>query len=157
MAKLKVTAVWKRLPSMEKMKSAKNEQKQPEFEFQRGSFEALVRPVNVGRPLVGGAPKNDESDTFLELQDSMSVASNTEADDAEKYQSNLQFPQWGGRTPLILRLSLFRDSCRALPVLKSAKNLEIARLSDRVQYYEAANREMSQRNQEAIEMSRQQR
>ncbi|CAD6253567.1 unnamed protein product [Miscanthus lutarioriparius] len=45
----------------------------------------------------------------------------------------------------------------ALPVLKSAKNLEIARLSDRVQYYEAANREMSQRNQEAIEMSRQQR
>ena len=67
---------------MEKMKSAKNEQKQPEFEFQRGSFEALVRPVNVGRPLVGGAPKNDESDTFLELQDSMSVASNTEADDA---------------------------------------------------------------------------
>ncbi|KAM0898129.1 hypothetical protein ACQ4PT_022122 [Festuca glaucescens] len=39
----------------------------------------------------------------------------------------------------------------------SAKNFEIARLSDRVQYYEAANREMSQRNQEAIEMSRQQR
>jgi hypothetical protein len=62
--------------------SAKNEQEQPEFEFQRGSFEALVRPVNVGRPLIGGAPKNDESDTFLELQDSMSVASNTEADDA---------------------------------------------------------------------------
>ena len=67
---------------MEKMKSAKNEQKQPEFEFQRGSFEALVRPVNVGRPLIGGAPKSDEIDTFLELQDSMSVASNTEADDA---------------------------------------------------------------------------
>ncbi|CAN6253618.1 unnamed protein product [Urochloa humidicola] len=39
----------------------------------------------------------------------------------------------------------------------AAKNFEIARLSDRVQYYEAANREMSQRNQEAIEMSRQQR
>jgi hypothetical protein len=32
----------------------------------------------------------------------------------------------------------------------AAKNFEIARLSDRVQYYEAANREMSQRNQEAI-------
>jgi len=31
----------------------------------------------------------------------------------QKYQSNLQFPQWGGRTPLILRLSLFRDSCRS--------------------------------------------
>jgi hypothetical protein len=32
----------------------------------------------------------------------------------------------------------------------AAKNFEIARLSDRVQYYEAANRGMSQRNQEAI-------
>jgi hypothetical protein len=32
----------------------------------------------------------------------------------------------------------------------AAKNFEIARLSDRVQYYEAANREMSQRNQEAV-------
>ncbi|XP_020270442.1 uncharacterized protein LOC109845581 [Asparagus officinalis] len=38
-----------------------------------------------------------------------------------------------------------------------AKNFEIARLSDRLQYYEAANREMSQRNQEAMEMARQQR
>jgi hypothetical protein len=31
-----------------------------------------------------------------------------------------------------------------------SKNFEISRLLDRVQYYEAANREMSQRNQEAI-------
>jgi hypothetical protein len=31
-----------------------------------------------------------------------------------------------------------------------SKNFEISRLMDRVQYYEAANREMSQRNQEAI-------
>ncbi|AQK73996.1 hypothetical protein ZEAMMB73_Zm00001d017768 [Zea mays] len=62
--------------------TAKNEHEQPEFEFHRGNLEALVRPVNVGRPLIGGAPKNDESDTFLELQDSMSVASNTETDDA---------------------------------------------------------------------------
>lgn len=38
-----------------------------------------------------------------------------------------------------------------------SKNFEISRLMDRVQYYEAANREMSQRNQEAIEMTRQQR
>ncbi|KAJ6797156.1 Uncharacterized protein M6B38_110330 [Iris pallida] len=38
-----------------------------------------------------------------------------------------------------------------------SKNFEIARLSDRLQYYEAANREMSQRNQEAVEMARQQR
>lgn len=38
-----------------------------------------------------------------------------------------------------------------------SKNFEIARLSDRLQYYEAANREMSQRNQEAVEVARQQR
>lgn len=38
-----------------------------------------------------------------------------------------------------------------------SKNFEIARLSDRLQYYEAANREMSQRNQEAVEMARQHR
>ncbi|XP_008795948.1 uncharacterized protein LOC103711546 [Phoenix dactylifera] len=37
-----------------------------------------------------------------------------------------------------------------------AKNFEIARLWDRLHYYEAANREMSQRNQEAVEMARQQ-
>nr|XP_010906332.1 uncharacterized protein LOC105033294 [Elaeis guineensis]XP_010906333.1 uncharacterized protein LOC105033294 [Elaeis guineensis] len=38
-----------------------------------------------------------------------------------------------------------------------AKNFEIARLWDRLHYYEAANREMSQRNQEAVEIARQQR
>ncbi|KAG9139630.1 hypothetical protein Leryth_018261 [Lithospermum erythrorhizon] len=35
------------------------------------------------------------------------------------------------------------------------KNFEIARLSDRLRYYEAVNREMSQRNQEAIDNVRQ--
>lgn len=35
-----------------------------------------------------------------------------------------------------------------------AKNFEIARLCDRLHYYEAMNREMSQRNQEAVEMTR---
>lgn len=35
-----------------------------------------------------------------------------------------------------------------------SKNFEIARLTDRLHYYEAVNREMSQRNQEAIEMAR---
>ncbi|XP_031255026.1 uncharacterized protein LOC116113029 [Pistacia vera] len=35
-----------------------------------------------------------------------------------------------------------------------AKNFEIARLWDRLHYYEAMNREMSQRNQEAVEMTR---
>ncbi|XP_050203700.1 uncharacterized protein LOC126653805 isoform X2 [Mercurialis annua] len=35
-----------------------------------------------------------------------------------------------------------------------AKNFEIARLSDRLHYYEAANQEMSHKNQEAVEMGR---
>ncbi|CAH2043079.1 unnamed protein product [Thlaspi arvense] len=35
-----------------------------------------------------------------------------------------------------------------------AKNFEITRLSDRLHYYETVNQEMSQRNQEAIEMAR---
>lgn len=35
-----------------------------------------------------------------------------------------------------------------------SKNFEIARLCDRLHYYESANREMSQRNQEAVEMAR---
>ncbi|WOL03858.1 hypothetical protein Cni_G12578 [Canna indica] len=42
------------------------------------------------------------------------------------------------------------------PLIES-KNFEIARLQDRLQYYEAANREMSQRNQEEIELVRQHR
>ncbi|KAG9443303.1 hypothetical protein H6P81_014643 [Aristolochia fimbriata] len=36
----------------------------------------------------------------------------------------------------------------------AAKNFEINRLSDRLRYYEAVNREMSQRNQQAVEMAR---
>ncbi|XP_074584102.1 uncharacterized protein LOC141840104 [Curcuma longa] len=42
------------------------------------------------------------------------------------------------------------------PLIKS-KNFEIARLQDRLQYYETANREMSQRNQEALEFARERR
>ncbi|MBA0793780.1 hypothetical protein Gohar_018164, partial [Gossypium harknessii] len=38
-----------------------------------------------------------------------------------------------------------------------SKNFEIARLLDRLHYYEAVNREMSQRNQEAVEMARRER
>ncbi|XP_010550421.1 PREDICTED: uncharacterized protein LOC104821299 [Tarenaya hassleriana] len=38
-----------------------------------------------------------------------------------------------------------------------SKNFEIARLSDRLHYYETVNREMSQRNQEAIEIARRER
>ncbi|KAK9165488.1 hypothetical protein Scep_000679 [Stephania cephalantha] len=39
------------------------------------------------------------------------------------------------------------------PVIE-AKNFEIARLCDRLRYYEAVNHEMSQRNQETIELAR---
>ncbi|KAH7682771.1 hypothetical protein IHE45_05G142800 [Dioscorea alata] len=58
--------------------------------------------------------------------------------------------------------SIGRGCCRAEIELKlesqiELKNFEIARLSDRLQYYEAANREMSQRNQEAVERAREQR
>ncbi|KAL5668986.1 hypothetical protein ACJX0J_021207, partial [Zea mays] len=234
--------------------SAKNEQEQPEFEFQRGSLEASVRSVNVGRPLIAGAPKNDESDTFLELQDLISVSSHTEADGAgtqerwwkpssplgtsvgtpgaEFYDAFEEISSDGGTRSLRgmdddlreLRLSLLMEIerrnqakealeiwqkewkklshhlshvalslpspciaeetdyssmdpgaelCQQITVSQlvaaaiaqgfarsevesemetvlAAKNFEIARLSDRVQYYEAANREMSQRNQEAI-------
>ncbi|KAK3158849.1 hypothetical protein QOZ80_2AG0142420 [Eleusine coracana subsp. coracana] len=232
-----------------------NEQNPPEFEFQRESFDALVKPVNVARPL------NAESDAFCELQDSQSVASNTETDDAgalerwwkpssplgtsvgtpgaEFYDAFEEISSDGGtrssrcvdddlremRLSLLMEierrkqaeealeswqnewkklshhlslisLSLPSSSiaentsdssmepgaelCQQITVSQlvsaaiasgfaraevesdmetiiAAKNFEIARLSDRVQYYEAANREMSQRNQEAIEMSRQQR
>ncbi|KAF8098039.1 hypothetical protein N665_0275s0010 [Sinapis alba] len=41
--------------------------------------------------------------------------------------------------------------------MRETKNFEITRLSDRVHYYEAVNREMSQRNQEAIEVVRRKR
>ena len=37
-----------------------------------------------------------------------------------------------------------------MEAMLETKNFEITRLSDRVHYYEAVNREMSQRNQEAI-------
>lgn len=66
--------------------TAETEQDQPEFEFQHGSLEALVRPVNVVRPLIDEASKNAESDAFLELQDSMSVASNAETDEAGAHE-----------------------------------------------------------------------
>jgi len=241
--------------------AAKIEQDQPEFEFQRGSLEVFVRPVNVGRPSNGGAPKNAESDAFFELQDSMSVTSNNEADDvgmhdrwwkpssplgtsvgtpgAEFYDAFEEISSDGGtrssramdddlremRLSLLMEIERRKQAedalenwqtewmklshhlslvalslpspsiadntddssvdpgaelCQQITVSQlvaaaiarglaraevesemetviAAKNFEIARLSDRVQYYEAANREMSQRNQEAIKMSRQQR
>ncbi|KAG2651859.1 hypothetical protein PVAP13_1NG320719 [Panicum virgatum] len=199
------------LQKVEGSVAAKIEQAQPEFEFQRGSLEASVRPVNVGRPSNGGAPKNAESDAFVELQDSMSVTSNNEADDvgmheqwwkpssplgtsvgtpgAEFYDAfeggskqkealenwqtewmklsqhlsrvalSLPYPSIAENTDdSSLLLSLAHAEVESeMETVIAAKNFEIARLSDRVQYYEAANREMSQRNQEAIEMSRQQR
>ncbi|XP_051193122.1 uncharacterized protein [Lolium perenne] len=233
------------------------EQDQPEFEFRHESPDVFVRPVNVGRLVSNGTPRNLESDAFFELQDSLSVASNSEAEDtggpgwwkptsgsvgtpgAEFYDAFEEISSDGAtRSSRALddefremRLSMLteiegrkqaeetaeiwqkewkklshhlslialslpsptvaEDSddtsmdpgaelCQQITVSQlvaaaiargfarvevesemesviSAKNFEIARLSDRVQYYEAANREMSQRNQEAIEMSRQQR
>ncbi|XP_062222278.1 uncharacterized protein LOC133921431 [Phragmites australis] len=234
---------------------AENEHCQPEFEFQHGSLDALVRPVNVGRPL------NGESDAFFELQDSLNVTSNTETDDAgaherwwkpssplgtsvgtpgaEFYDAFEEISSDGGtrssrcmdddlremRLSLLMEIERRKQAeealenwqkewkklshylsfvalslpspsiaentggssmdpgaelCQQITISQlvaaaiaqglaraevevemetviAAKNFEIARLSDRVQYYEAANREMSQRNQEAIEMSRQQR
>ncbi|KAL6912268.1 hypothetical protein ACP4OV_001073 [Aristida adscensionis] len=240
--------------------TAENEQDQPEFEFQKGSLEASVRPVNVARPFNPGAPGNSESDAFLELQDSLSMASNAETDDAgaqerwwkptsplgtsvgtpgaEFYDAFEEISSDGGtrssrcmdddlremRLSLLMEIERRKQAeealenwqkewkklshhlslialtlpspsvaenndddssmdpgaelCQQITVsqlvaaaiaqgvaraevesemetMVAAKNFEIARLSDRVQYYEAANREMSQRNQEAIEMSRQ--
>lgn len=43
---------------------------------------------------------------------------------------------------------------KEMEALMELKNFEIARLLDRLHYYEAVNREMSQRNQETIEISR---
>uniref|UniRef100_A0A0E0GBU7 Uncharacterized protein n=1 Tax=Oryza nivara TaxID=4536 RepID=A0A0E0GBU7_ORYNI len=234
---------------------------QAEFEFQHGNPDATVRPVNVGRPANGGTPRNFNNDAFFELQDSLSMASNSEAEDAggherwwkpssplgtsvgtpgaEFYDAFEEISSDGAtrssqcmdddlremRLSLLMEIerrkqaeealenwqkewkklsdhlsvialtlpppSLAEDTddssmdpgaelCQQITVSQlvaaaiargfaraevetdmetkiAAKNFEIARLSDRVQYYEAANREMSQRNQEAIEMSRQQR
>ncbi|CAL5019079.1 unnamed protein product [Urochloa decumbens] len=234
---------------------AENEQDRPEFEFQRGSLEAFVRPVNVARPSNGVAPKNAEADAFFELQDSMSVASNSETDEAgahdrwwkpssplgtsigtpgaEFYDAFEEISSDGGtrssramdedlremRLSLLMEIERRKQAeealenwqtewkklshhlsrvalslpspsiaentddssvdpgaelCQQITVSQlvaaaiarglaraevesemetviAAKNFEIARLSDRVQYYEAANREMSQRNQEAID------
>ncbi|KAE8685982.1 GTPase Era [Hibiscus syriacus] len=44
-----------------------------------------------------------------------------------------------------------------MEVQTESKNFEIARLWDKLHYYEAVNQEMSQRNQEAIEMARRER
>ncbi|KAG8072023.1 hypothetical protein GUJ93_ZPchr0006g42747 [Zizania palustris] len=241
--------------------SSEDEHDQAEFEFQHGSLDTLVRPVNVGRPTNGGTPRNGDNDAFLELQDSLSVASNSEAEDAggqerwwkpssplgtsvgtpgaEFYDAFEEISSDGAtrssqcidddlremRLSLLMEIETRKQAeeslenwqnewkklsdhlslialtlpppslaentddssmdpgaelCQQITVSQlvaaaiargfaraeietdmetviAAKNFEIARLSDRVQYYEAANREMSQRNQEAIEMSRQQR
>lgn len=238
-----------------------DEQDRPEFEFQHESLDAVGRPVNVGKLVNGGTPRNGENDAFFELQDSLSVASNSEAEDAggherwwkpsspvgtsvgtpgaEFYDAFEEISSDGAtrssrcidddlremRLNLLMEIERGKQAeetlqnwqeewkklshhlslvaltlpspsvaektddsnmdpgaelCQQITVSQlvaaaiargfahvevesemetviAAKNFEIARLSDRVQYYEAANREMSQRNQEAIEMSRQQR
>lgn len=80
-------------------------------------------------------------------------------------QSNLDPAEELCRQVVIARFvagSIARGCSRAEVELEmepqiESKNFEIARLWDRLQYYEAANREMSQRNQEAVEMARQHR
>uniref|UniRef100_A0ACD5YS55 Uncharacterized protein n=1 Tax=Avena sativa TaxID=4498 RepID=A0ACD5YS55_AVESA len=237
-----------------------DEHAQPEFEFRHESPDVFVRPVNVGKLVNNGTSRNGENDAFFEPQDSLSVASNSEAEDAggqerwwkpsspygtsgtpgaefydafeeissdgltrssrcvdddfremrlsllteiegrkqaEEAAENWQ-KEWKKLSHHLSLIALSLPSptvdedaddtsmdpgaelCQQITVSQlvagaiarglahaevesemesviSAKNFEIARLSDRVQYYEAANREMSQRNQEAIEMSRQQR
>ncbi|GAB2255423.1 hypothetical protein Droror1_Dr00009201 [Drosera rotundifolia] len=52
-------------------------------------------------------------------------------------------------------MEVAKDEAEAtLEVQLETKNFEIARLNDRLHYYETINREMSQRNQEAIERAR---
>ncbi|XP_006647759.2 uncharacterized protein LOC102710093 [Oryza brachyantha] len=242
--------------------SGEDEHDKAEFEFQHGNLDALVRPVNVVRSANGGTPRNViNNDAFFELQDSLSVASNSEAEDAggherwwkpsspfgtsvgtpgaEFYDAFEEISSDGAtrssqcmdddlremRLSLLMEIEKRKQAeealenwqkewkklsdhlslialtlpppslaentddssmdpgaelCQQITVSQlvaaaiaggfaraevesdmetaiAGKNFEIARLSDRVQYYEAANREMSQRNQEAIEMSRQQR
>lgn len=80
-------------------------------------------------------------------------------------QSNLEPAEELCQQIVIARLvanSIGRACSRAeieqeIELLIESKNFEIARLWDKLQYYETANREMSQRNQEAVEMARQQR
>ncbi|CAD6332905.1 unnamed protein product [Miscanthus lutarioriparius] len=218
---------------------AESEHEQPEFEFQWRSLEALVKPVNVGRPLNGGAHINSESDIFEWWKPSSPLGTSVGTPGAEFYDAFEEMSSDGGtrssrvmdddlremRLSLLMEIerrtqaeealeiwqqewknlsdhlslidlslpspSIAEDSdgssvdpgaelCQQIMVSQlvaaaitrgfaraevesdmetmiATKNFEIARLSDRVQYYEAANREMSQRNQEAIEMSRQQR
>ncbi|KAH0467776.1 hypothetical protein IEQ34_002809 [Dendrobium chrysotoxum] len=62
----------------------------------------------------------------------------------------------------VVTASVARGCARAAAEMEmepqiEAKNFEIARLLDRLRYYEATNREMSQRNQEAVERARQRR
>ncbi|KAL0924991.1 hypothetical protein M5K25_003293 [Dendrobium thyrsiflorum] len=62
----------------------------------------------------------------------------------------------------VVTASVARGCARAAAEMEmqpfiEAKNFEITRLLDRLRYYEATNREMSQRNQEAVERARQRR
>jgi hypothetical protein len=61
-----------------------NEQNQPSSPL--GSLDTLMKPVNVARPSNAGISKNGESDAFFELQDSQSVASYSETDDAGAHE-----------------------------------------------------------------------
>ena len=66
---------------------AESEHEQPEFEFQWRSLEALVKPVNVGRPLNGGAHINSESDIFEWWKPSSPLGTSVGTPGAEFYDA----------------------------------------------------------------------
>jgi len=66
---------------------AESEHEQPEFEFQRRSLEPLVKPVNVGRPLNGGAHINSESDIFEWWKPSSPLGTSVGTPGAEFYDA----------------------------------------------------------------------
>lgn len=65
---------------------AEIEQEQPEFEFCQ-SLEALVKPVNVRRPLNGEAPEISESDTFEWRKPSSPLGTSVGTPGAEFYDA----------------------------------------------------------------------
>ncbi|OMO84435.1 hypothetical protein COLO4_22042 [Corchorus olitorius] len=84
--------------------------------------------------------------------DSMDVTEDEMANPAEDLRQQVGIARF-------VSLSMGRGIARAEMEMEmeaqiESKNFEIARLLDRLNYYEAVNREMSQRNQEAVELAR---
>jgi hypothetical protein len=106
----------------------------PEFEFQHGSLDTLVTPVNVARPMNGGTSKNGEGDTLFELQDSQILASYSETDDAAAHE------RWwkpssplGTSTPGAEFYDAFEGTYQLVPIPKVSNHL----CSNAALYWEA--------------------